>query len=39
MWTRSLPDAFTDAGLPSFNPVPTTAIGIARPSNVVPYVV
>jgi hypothetical protein len=32
-----LPDAFTAAGLASFSPVPTTAIGISRFSNVVPY--
>src|SRR5207249_10286591 len=39
MCTRSLPLPFTDAGLASLRPVPTTASGIARPSLVVPYVV
>ena len=34
--TRSLPLAFTAAGLASCSPFPTTAIGIARPSVVVP---
>ena len=36
MCTRSLPLAFTAAALPSFNPVPTTASGMSRPSKVLP---
>ncbi len=38
MWTLRRLLARTAAGLPSLSPAPTTAMGIARPSYVFPYV-